>query len=126
MSLLSLNACVLAIYLQHPASGNNTRLLWRRKSNITTLDGSRQSRVHYISRKYQWSAGNHTANASLFFSSCFMSTYNPFGYGRPTALILCGILISEKWAEESDLDEDILLAWYQPHQILPDELALQL
>ncbi len=55
-----------------------------------------------------------------------MSTYNPFGYDRPTALILCGILISEKWAEESDLDEDILLAWYQPHQILPDELALQL
>lgn len=55
-----------------------------------------------------------------------MSTYNPYGYDRPTALILCGILISEKWAEESDLDEDILLAWYQPHQIPPDELALHL
>lgn len=39
-------------------------------------------------------------------------------------LILCGIYILEKWAEENDLDEDILLAT-SPTGYSYDELALQ-
>ena len=39
-------------------------------------------------------------------------------------LILCGIYILEKWAEENDLDEDILLAT-SPTGYSNDELALQ-
>lgn len=35
---------------------------------------------------------------------------------RIPPLILCGILILEKWAEEEDLDKDIS-ASYQPHRI---------
>ena len=42
----------------------------------------------------------------------------------PPMLILCGILILEKWAEENDLDEDILLAT-SPTGYSNDELALQ-
>ena len=39
-------------------------------------------------------------------------------------LILCGIYILEKWAEENDLDKDILLAT-SPTRYSNDELALQ-
>ena len=39
-------------------------------------------------------------------------------------LMLCGIPILEKWAEEKDLDEDILLAT-SPKEYSIDELALQ-
>ena len=42
----------------------------------------------------------------------------------PPMLILCGILILEKWAEENDLDEDILLAT-SPIGYSNDELALR-
>ena len=42
----------------------------------------------------------------------------------PPMLILCGIYILEKWAEENDLDEDILLAT-SPTGYSNDELALQ-
>ena len=38
--------------------------------------------------------------------------------------VACGILILEKWAEENDLDEDILLAT-SPTGYSHDELALQ-
>ena len=41
----------------------------------------------------------------------------------PPMLILCGILILEKWAEENDLDEDILLAT-SPTGYSNDEVAL--
>lgn len=39
-------------------------------------------------------------------------------------LVLCGILILEKWTDENDLDEDILLAT-SPTGYSNDELALQ-
>ena len=39
-------------------------------------------------------------------------------------LILCGILILEKWAEENNLDEDILLAT-SPTGYSNDELPLR-
>ena len=39
-------------------------------------------------------------------------------------LIVCGILILEKWAEENDLDEDILLAT-SPTEYSNNKLALQ-
>ena len=38
--------------------------------------------------------------------------------------MLCGILILEKWAEENEFDEDILLAT-SPTGYSNDELALQ-
>ena len=46
------------------------------------------------------------------------------GKTTPPMLILCGVLILEKWAEENDLDEDILLAT-SPTGYSNDELALQ-
>ena len=46
------------------------------------------------------------------------------GKAIPPMLILCGILILEKWAEENDLDEDILLAT-SPIGYSNDELALR-
>ena len=42
----------------------------------------------------------------------------------PPMLILCGILILEKWAEENNLDKEILLA-ISPTEYSNDELALQ-
>ena len=42
----------------------------------------------------------------------------------PPMLILCGIYILERWAEENDLDKDILLAT-SPTGYSNDELALQ-
>ena len=42
----------------------------------------------------------------------------------PSMLILCGIYILEKWTEENDLDEDILLAT-SPPGYSNDELALE-
>ena len=45
------------------------------------------------------------------------------GYSIPPILILCGVLILEKWVEEDDLDEDILLAT-SPTGYSNDELVL--
>ena len=42
----------------------------------------------------------------------------------PPMLILCGIQILEKWTQENDLDDDILLAT-SPTGYSNDELALQ-
>ena len=42
----------------------------------------------------------------------------------PPMLILCGILILEKWGEKNNLDENILLAT-RPNGYSNDELALQ-
>ena len=53
-----------------------------------------------------------------------VETISGGGKTIPPIIILCGILILGKWAEENDLDEDILLAT-SPTGYSNDELALQ-
>ena len=53
-----------------------------------------------------------------------VETISGGGETIPLMLILYGILILEKWAEESNLDEEILLAT-SPTEYSYDELALQ-
>ena len=52
-----------------------------------------------------------------------LETISGGGKTIPPMLILCGILILEKWAEEKDLDGDILRAT-SPTRHSKDELAL--